>query len=132
MIKLIITYDSLTGQSKKFASKLQLRMEDVNRYTPNPNDEILLITRTFRFGEIPDSTKQFLDRFAKQVIAVCVSGNRNWGKGFGAAGDKINQQYNIPLVLKFEASGFDADVNTVKTWISNYIKNKERVHNVNV
>ena len=129
---MIVTYDSLTGQSKKFASKLNLQIEDVNRYTPHPGDEVLLVTRSFRFGEIPDPTKHFLERYAKQVVAVCVSGNRNWGKGFGAAGDKIEKQYHIPLVLKFEASGFASDVETVKTWILNYQKEKGRIHNVNV
>ncbi len=121
---MVVTYDTLTGQSKRFATKISDRIEDVNRYIPNPDDEILLVTRTFRFGEIPDTTKRFLDRFSKQVIAVCVSGNKNWGKAFGAAGDKIQAQYGIPLIHKFEASGFDTDVNMVQAWIENYQNRK--------
>lgn len=115
-----IVYDSLTGQSKRFATKINEQAEDVNRYTPNPGDEILLVTRTFRFGDIPEPTENFLKRFAKHVVAVCVSGNRNWGKTYGMAGDKIQEQYGIPLILKFEASGFDTDVEKVLTWIDNY------------
>lgn len=119
---MIVTYDSLTGQSKRFATKISHRIEDVNKYIPNPGDEILLVTRSFKFGEIPDSTKRFLDKYAKQVVAVCVSGNKNWGKGYGAAGDKIEQLYGIPLIHKFEASGFDVDVEKVQTWMDNYKK----------
>ncbi len=125
MITVVITYDSLTGQSKRFASKISERTEDVNRFIPHPSDEILLVTRTFRFGEIPEPTKHFLDRFAKQVIAVCVSGNKNWGKSFGIAGDKIQTKYGIPLIHKFESSGFDTDVNIVREWINNYKKRGE-------
>ncbi len=121
---MIVTYDSLTGQSKRFAKKISENIEDVNKYIPNPGDEILLVTRTFRFGEIPDTTKDFLDRFAKHVKGVCVSGNRNWGKAYGAAGDKIQAQYGIPLILKFEASGFESDVNSVLSWITNYQNNR--------
>lgn len=121
---MVITYDSLTGQSMRFAKKISDQIEDVNRYIPNPNDEVLLVTRSFKFGEIPEPTKRFLDRFAKQVIAVCVSGNKNWGKGFGAAGEKIQIEYGVPLIRKFEASGFDTDVKAVLDWIHNYKSKK--------
>lgn len=117
---MVVIYDSLTGQSKRFATKISHRIEDVNRYIPDPTDEVLLVTRTFRFGEVPEPTKRFLERFAKQVVAVCVSGNKNWGASYGVAGDKIQAEYGIPLIHKFEASGFDTDVNIVKQWINNY------------
>lgn len=121
---MVITYDTLTGQAKRFATKISHQIEDVNRYIPKPGDEILLITRTFRFGEIPEPTKRFLERFKEYVVAVCVSGNKNWGSAYGIAGDKIQAQYGIPLIHKFEASGFDIDVTIVKTWIENYQKNR--------
>ncbi|MGL9687456.1 MAG: class Ib ribonucleoside-diphosphate reductase assembly flavoprotein NrdI [Candidatus Phytoplasma sp. TWB_XP] len=34
-----------------------------------------------------------------------MSGNKNWGKNYGKAGDTIASTYNVPLVLKFEDSG---------------------------
>ncbi len=129
---MVIIYDSLTGQAKKFAEKLGLLCQDINHYVIEDNDDILLITRTFNFGEIPKTTKDFLDEHSHLIKGVCVSGNRNWGANYGAAGDKINRIYKIPLVLKFEASGFDRDVNIVKHWIENQQKEKGELDYVNV
>lgn len=121
---MVIVYDSLTGQSKRFAEKLNLSLFDINHYHIDNNEDILLVTRTFNFGEIPEPTKKFLDSHGHLVKGVCVSGNRNWGKNYGAAGDKISNIYQIPLVLKFEASGFDRDVDVVKQWIHTQEKEK--------
>jgi len=129
---MVVVYDSLTGQSKRFAEKLNIGCYDIKECHVDLNDDILLVTRTFNFGEIPESTKTFLDQNAHLVKGVCVSGNRNWGMNYGAAGDKIHQIYEIPLVLKFEASGFDRDVDIVKQWIKNFLKNKGELSHVNV
>lgn len=128
---MIIVYDSLTGQAKKFAEKLNLKTCDINHYEMS-SDDVLLVTRTFNFGEIPKATESFLNQFAKMVKGVCVSGNRNWGTNYGAAGDKIKDKYQIPLVLKFEASGFDRDVELVKKWIKDQINQKGDQSYVNV
>jgi protein involved in ribonucleotide reduction len=47
-----------------------------------------------------------------------VSGNRNWGKNYGAAGDKIQLQYQVPLILKFEGLGFPHEVEQVKLFLT--------------
>ncbi|MFA6801265.1 MAG: class Ib ribonucleoside-diphosphate reductase assembly flavoprotein NrdI [Acholeplasmataceae bacterium] len=127
---MVIVYDSLTGQSKRFAHKLNLDTFDINLYQ-RMNEDVLLVTRTFNFGEIPESTIKFLDQFRNIVKGVCVSGNKNWGSNYGAAGDKIEKIYHIPLVLKFEASGFDKDVDIVKSWIDKQ-NNKGDINYVNV
>jgi len=129
---MVVVYDSLTGQSKKFAEKLNLLCYDINHYHNKDQDDILLVTRTFNFGEIPDPTKQFLENYKHLVKGVCVSGNRNWGRNYGAAGDKIKAMYEIPLILKFEASGFDRDVDLVRNWIKNYQIEKGDSNYVNV
>ncbi|WP_331836835.1 class Ib ribonucleoside-diphosphate reductase assembly flavoprotein NrdI [Erysipelothrix piscisicarius] len=54
-----------------------------------------------------------MEQEAAKVVGVAVGGNRNWGTNFGAAGDKIHDEYNIELVLKFEGSGFTKDVEIV-------------------
>jgi ribonucleoside-diphosphate reductase protein NrdI len=76
-----------------------------------------LITRSVNFGEITAFTDSFLKDYVKKVIGVAVSGNRSWGKTYGAAGDKIALKYGIPLVLKFEGLGFPNDVRQVKDWL---------------
>ncbi len=70
-----------------------------------------LVTFTTRFGEVPDTTSSFLRQASSYVLSVSSSGNRNWGRNFALAGDKIAAEYGIPLALKFELSGTDEDVN---------------------
>lgn len=115
---IVIVVDSMTGLGKKFADKLGYPVFDISTYQHVDNHEILLITRSVNFGEITDLTSHFLNLYANQVIGVAVSGNRSWGKTFGAAGDKISLRYGIPLILKFEGLGFPHEVNQVKTWLA--------------
>ncbi|MDY0277518.1 MAG: class Ib ribonucleoside-diphosphate reductase assembly flavoprotein NrdI [Acholeplasma sp.] len=117
---MIVVYDSLTGQTKRFASKLGFPFVGVNEYVLS-EEPIFLLTRSFNFGEVPKSTKNFLDNYSAKVIGTAVSGNRNWGTNYGRAGDVIEKTYNIPLVLKFEASGLIEDVEYIKKWIDDRI-----------
>lgn len=119
---MIVVYDSLTGQTKRFASKLGYEAVHVKLYEDVNNDnQIFLVTRSINFGQIPETTKTFLNVHKDKVIGVAVSGNKNWGENFGMAGIKIEKEYKIPLVLKFEGSGFPSDVEYVKKWIKNYL-----------
>lgn len=122
---MIVIYDSLTGQTKKFADNLGFLSVHVKLYEGSPDDDIFLVTRSINFGQIPLTTKDFLDRYKHKVIGVAVSGNRNWGKNYGMAGESIESYYQIPLVLKFEGSGFKSDVLKVKEWIFNNHQKKE-------
>ena len=123
---MIIIYDSLTGQAKKLADKLGYTVYNINAYDKKVIDKVFLITRSYNFGEITLETKAFLEQYHHLVIGVAVSGNKNWGKNFGAAGDKIEKIYEIPLVLKFESSGFPEDVSIIKKWIQTYLKKFEK------
>lgn len=118
---MIIVYDSLTGQTRRFVNKIGIKSVEINDYYET-DDDVLLITRSFNFGEIPKSTSIFLEEFSNKVIGTAVSGNRNWGTNYGKAGEHIQRIYNIPLILKFEGSGFSHDVEFMKEWIKNYEK----------
>lgn len=113
---MIIVVDSLMGQGLRFAQKLEMPIVKISEYQET-DSKILLLTRTYGFGEIPVSTQEFLDKFHQKVVGVAVSGNRNWGTNYGAAGDKIQDIYGIELVLKYEGSGLDVDVKKVKEWV---------------
>lgn len=117
-----IVVDSITGQGKKFANKLGYPVIAVTELDKLPAPPYFLITRSINFGEIPDSTTQFLTLHAKHTCGVAVSGNRNWGKNYGAAGDKINDIYGIPLVIKFEGVGFPKEIEHVKSWLESLKK----------
>lgn len=115
---MIVIFDSLTGQSKRFSESLGFPTFNIKTYEVKVEDQIFLVTRSFNFGEISKEAKKFLDQYAQQVIGVAVSGNRNWGTNYGAAGDKIEAIYRIPLICKFEGSGMNHDKEIVKEWLN--------------
>lgn len=125
---MIIFYDSLTGMVKNFSKRLGFEIKDVRDLDLNNiPDKMILITRSWDFGKIPDSTLDFLDDLTDfnkldNLKGVAVSGNKNWGKNFGKAGDTIQKEYGVPLVLKFEGSGFKKDVDFVKEYIQKSLK----------
>ena len=117
---LIIVYDSLTGQGKKFASKLGYKAVNIKDYQNNDDPVVFLVTRSFNFGEIPKTTLDFLKKFHERVIGTAVSGNRNWGANFGKAGEVIEKEFGIPLVTKFGMGGFDSDIKKTKNFLETF------------
>jgi len=116
-----IAYDSFTGMSKRFAESLGFPVFSVGDEPPDIGDgSIFLVTRSFRYGEVPDTTHTFIHNHLDKIVGVAVSGNRNWGLIYGKAGEVIEKEYNIPLVRKFEASGFDKDKQFVRDWLNKY------------
>lgn len=125
---MFIVFDSLTGKNKLFVDKLKNKeiKKIPIKQAKNIDEPVLLITRSFNYGEVPLSTKRFLEKYADKVIGVAVSGNKNWGKHlFGGAGDRINFDYGIPLVHKYELSGTDVDVKIIDDFIEEFLKKGE-------
>lgn len=118
---MLLIVDSLTGLTRNFAKKIGYQIIEINEVLNSAVDtEFFLLTRCEGFGNIPSTTIKLLEHSASKCIGVAVSGNRNWGKNFGIAGDKIQNIYHIPLVCKFEGSGFEVDVNKVISYIKEY------------
>ena len=111
---MLIVYDTMTGNVERFVNKLQ--HTKVNKLSNNLNIEepFCLITYTIGFGDIPESTKEFLSKNGKHLKGVASSGNKVWGSNFAKAGETISQQYNVPLLLKFELGGNELDVEKFK------------------
>jgi len=109
-----IYYDSKTGNVERFMQKVaDLTGWIVQKIQPDMavEHEGHLVTFTTRFGEVPETTKHFLQHASPYLLSVSSSGNRNWGRNFALAGEKIANEYGIPLALKFELSGTNEDVN---------------------
>ena len=103
-----IYYDSKTGNVARFIQKVaELTGWQVEKIQPDMDvqHEGHLVTFTTRFGEIPETTQNFLQAASGYIRSVSSSGNRNWGRNFAMAGEKIATNYQIPLALKFELSG---------------------------
>ena len=88
------------------------------------NEPFILVTYTVGFGEVPKSTESFLNRNYKHMMAVAVSGNKNWGSSYGRAGEIISNQYNVPLLMKFELSGTKKDIEKFKQGVEFYYEQR--------
>lgn len=121
---MIIVYDSLTGQGKRFALKLGYEAIKITDYHEEKEEPIFLVTRSFNFGEVPKTTLDFLNIYHKRVIGTAVSGNRNWGTNFGKAGEVIEKKFHIPLIVKFEMGGIESDIKKTKQFIEDFINHR--------
>lgn len=117
---MLIVFDSKTGNVKRFVNKLG--MDSVQIADGLIVDQpFVLITFTTGFGQVPQSTLQFLEENSDWMQGVAVSGNMNWGTRFGLAGDRISDQYGVPLLMKFELSGTNKEVERFKQEVNDIV-----------
>ncbi len=111
---MIIYYDSLTGNTKRFVEKVKKQRPDWEIIKIVPKEKIErpghLITFTIGIGNIPLTTTVFVRNNKDYLLSVSSTGNRNWGAHFGEAADKISKHYKIPFLMKVEMSGLQNDV----------------------
>lgn len=103
-----IYYYSIAGNIRRFLANCQLDAELLTASTIAA-EPFVLVTNTLGFGEVPAPVAAFLRNNHRHLIAVASSGNRNWGANFARAADLISEQYNVPIILKFELSGTAED-----------------------
>ncbi|RRD39150.1 class Ib ribonucleoside-diphosphate reductase assembly flavoprotein NrdI [Leptotrichia sp. OH3620_COT-345] len=122
---MFIYYDSKTGNVQRFIDKLKKERPKWSFIKINETMEVEnsghLITFTTKFGEIPETTVEFLKKENNRnfIKSVSSSGNMNWGTLFGVAADKISREYNISILMKFELSGTQPQVE----YFINYVEN---------
>jgi protein involved in ribonucleotide reduction len=118
---MLIVYDSKTGNVKRFVGKLN-QLDSVQISDGLVVDQpYILITYTTGFGQAPPSTMQFLERNGHLMHSVAVSGNMNWGARYGLAADVIAAQYAVPILMKFELSGTNKDVERFKLEVDQHV-----------
>ncbi|KXZ22423.1 class Ib ribonucleoside-diphosphate reductase assembly flavoprotein NrdI [Bacillus nakamurai] len=113
---MIITYESKTGNVKRFAQAVQRKLNfDTIEITDGliVEEEFIHITYTIGFGEVPEKTLNFINKNKNKIKGVAVSGNKVWGDNYGLAGDKLSTMFQVPLLLKFELSGTKQDVQKI-------------------
>ncbi|MEC2062612.1 class Ib ribonucleoside-diphosphate reductase assembly flavoprotein NrdI [Bacillus inaquosorum] len=113
---MIITYESKTGNVRRFVKALQHKLDiEAIEITDDTiiNQEFIHITYTIGFGEVPERTLSFIKKNKNKIRGVVVSGNKVWGDNYGLAGDKLSAKFHIPLLLKFELSGTKQDLEKI-------------------
>ncbi|MED3629090.1 class Ib ribonucleoside-diphosphate reductase assembly flavoprotein NrdI [Bacillus subtilis] len=113
---MIITYESKTGNVRRFVKALQQELDiEAIEITDDTiiNQEFIHITYTIGFGEVPERTLNFIKKNKNKIRGVAVSGNKVWGDNYGLAGDKLSAMFHVPLLLKFELSGTKQDLQKI-------------------
>ena len=108
---MLIAYSSMTGNVRRFIHQLSfphVNVKEVERI----DEPYVLVTYTFHFGDVPQEVKAFLNQHAnnrRNLVGVAASGNRNWGN-FARAADVIEDQFQVPILHKFELAGLEKDL----------------------
>ncbi|KUP32698.1 ribonucleotide reductase stimulatory protein [Bacillus halotolerans] len=113
---MIITYESKTGNVRRFVKALQHKLDiEAIEITDDTiiNQEFIHITYTIGFGEVPERTLNFIKKNKNKIRGVAVSGNKVWGDNYGLAGNKLSAKFHTPLLLKFELSGTKQDLQKI-------------------
>jgi protein involved in ribonucleotide reduction len=115
-----LVYDSMTGTVKRFTQQLVQELGEVDvidACQQVPQREFLLLTYTFGTGEVPTSTRQFLNNHAHLLRGVVSSGSFHWGTNFARAADLISAEYHVPIVAKLNKGGTAEDRRSVLSWL---------------
>jgi len=124
-----VVYFSFSGNVRRFIKRAEIEnvMEITSDNCTDPiNEPYILVTGTIGFGEVPQQVQSFLDVNHSYLRAVAASGNRNWGQNFAKAGRSISEDYNVPLLMKFEVQGTNKDVIEFKNKVGNFNENYGR------
>ncbi len=122
-------YDSKTGNVRRFVEKVtqitgwsaHCIQEDMEVDAPGH-----LVTFTTNFGKVPPLTEEFMKSHSDKIFSVSSSGNRNWGRNFAVAADKVSAIYDTALAFKFELSGTMEDINQFIDIIKNQYYDSKR------
>ena len=106
---MLVAYDSKTGNVRRFVSKLNMRVVEIDQDLTIV-EPFVLVTYTTGFGKVPQKSMDFLERNSSLLQGVAASGNRNWGTGFAKSADAISQLYDTPILHKFDLSGTARDL----------------------
>ncbi|EST52336.1 ribonucleotide reductase [Brevibacillus panacihumi W25] len=117
--KMMIAYDSRTGNVQRFVDKLNDRLPSVQIQPDLRVDKpFVLITYTTGFGQVPEKVEAFLADNHAYLRGVAASGNRNWGANFAKSADWIAQRYRVPVLAKFELSGTTRDLESFQNEVT--------------
>lgn len=108
----MIVFASRTGNVRSIVEKLGLPSVEIHN-SLIMNKPFVLFTYTDGLGQVPLVVNDFMANNHKLCKGVIVSGNINFGVNYCKAGDIISQQYNIPLLEKFDLRGQQTQIENV-------------------
>lgn len=119
---MLVVYDTFSGKTKKFINKLPSEFERCHISEYDGVTPFILVTFTFNFGAVPDTTKKFLSNYHEKMLGVSSAGNKVWGNNYGKAADIISNQYKVPFISKFELDGTNEDIEIFVRKVKDIVK----------
>ena len=128
----VVFFSSVTGNTARFVEKLTIsgvkyQIPIKGDFDINPNHRFIIVTPTYGDGDgkgmVPHQLKKFLKKTNSGLVGVVSTGNKNFGKEFGLAGDLISYKFKVPLMHKFEIAGLPEDVEKVNKILEELNKN---------
>jgi len=116
---MLIVFDTLTGNVRRFVNKLDYRSIAIKDGL-QMEEPYILVTYTTGLGFVPDTTQKFLKNNSQHLRGIAASGNRNFGKYFAIAADEIANQYQVPIIHKFEFAGAPSDMELFKKGVETH------------
>ena len=126
----IVYFSSRSGNTARFVTALGLPAARIPLGTdtkmPRPDTPFALICPTYADGEgrgaVPKQVIRFLNapEHRARLRGVIATGNRNFGRFYGMAGDVIAAKCAVPLMYKFELAGTTADLARVREGLSKF------------
>lgn len=121
----IVYFSSVSENTKRMVEKLglktvriPLKSDEAETFT-HDHDSVLVVP-TYGSGEakttVPRQVIKFLNNpeNRKHIKGVVTTGNTNFGKSYGLAGDIVAEKLGVPLIQRIELLGTPEDVATLK------------------
>ena len=128
-MSLIVYFSSCSEKTHGFVQRLGLpavRIPLNERARIQVDEPYILIVPSYGgggpAGAVPRQAIRFLiDPHNRQLIrGVIDAGNRNFGEGYGRAGDVIKLKCGVPYLYRFELMGTPQDVDNVRKGVSEF------------
>ncbi len=107
-------YASRTGNVQSIIDNLGLTATYIQSGDETVDGDYVLFTYTDGFGDVPAEVDAFLANNSANLKGVVVSGDHAYDPAFCGAGDKIAEQYNVPVLYRVENGGTDEDLENIK------------------
>ena len=118
---LIVYWSSNSGGTRRVAEALATKTVELADY--DGTSPYVLLTPTYdqpRGGFTPKQVEAFLEEYARLMVGVIGSGNRNFGDYYCQAAVDISKQHGVPIVHRVEIMGTVDDYRTIDTGMARH------------
>ena len=118
---LIVYWSSNSGGTRRVAEALNTDTVELADY--DGTSPYVMLTPTYdqpRGGFTPKPVQAFLEEYARLMVGVIGSGNRNFGDHYCQAAHDISKQFNVPVLWRIEIMGSQEDLAIVDSGMSEH------------